>query len=327
MVRDLYPLVTIAIPTYNRADRYLVQALESAVKQTYENIEIIVADNCSSDHTEELVKSFKNPRIRYFRHSSNIGADPNWNFCLREAKGEYFLLLQDDEAIDSDFVAVCMQAANYSTNIGLIRTGARIIDEHGKILHERKNIAAGLSPYDFVMAFLSRKLLLFLSCSLFNTRRLCEISGPDCHWTGTQYRHWEDVYSELEVARKFGRIDIPDVKGSYRAHLSTITYTVKPIEWIEDSVVLLNYLCELFPENEAAIRSEGRRCFASVCYDRARNQTSTIKLIWACLLVYKTFRVLDGLRWPSVWEVLAHTPLYYPLKLVKVNINRLLQRA
>lgn len=84
------PLVSIGIPTYNRANSYLKQALRSAVNQTYKNLEIIVSDNCSSDDTESVVKEFRDPRIRYFRQNKNLGAVPNCNFCLEQSQGKYF---------------------------------------------------------------------------------------------------------------------------------------------------------------------------------------------------------------------------------------------
>ncbi len=68
-MNNLFPLVTIAIPTYNRADGYLKQALQSAVNQTYKNIEIVVSDNCSPDNTEAVVRSYTDPRIRYFQQA------------------------------------------------------------------------------------------------------------------------------------------------------------------------------------------------------------------------------------------------------------------
>lgn len=125
------PLVTIAIPTYNRAGGYLKQAIASAVSQTYPHIEIIVSDNCSCDHTESVVKSFRNSRIRYFRQEKNIGANNNFNFCLEQANGEYFLLLQDDDLIDADLVGTCMKQMNSNLETGIIRTGTRVIDAQG----------------------------------------------------------------------------------------------------------------------------------------------------------------------------------------------------
>ena len=68
MHKKSQPLVTIGIPTYNRADGYLKEALESALRQTYENVEIIVSDNCSTDHTDVLVANYKDPRLKYVKH-------------------------------------------------------------------------------------------------------------------------------------------------------------------------------------------------------------------------------------------------------------------
>ena len=108
MTNNKHPLVTIGIPTYNRAEGFLKKALQSAVEQTYKNLEIIVSDNCSTDHTKSLVNGFSDTRIRYVKHPRNIGANNNFNFCVDNAKGEYFLLLHDDDLIDPDLIETCM---------------------------------------------------------------------------------------------------------------------------------------------------------------------------------------------------------------------------
>ena len=97
------PLVTIAIPTYNRA-LYLGQAIESALLQTYHNIEVLVADNASTDNTGEVVKQFNDPRVQYHRHEENRGLVYNWNFCLKQARGEFFLMLSDDDILERNAV-------------------------------------------------------------------------------------------------------------------------------------------------------------------------------------------------------------------------------
>ena len=107
MIEDNSLSVTVGIPTYNRADSYLKNALKSALAQRYENFEIVVSDNCSKDHTQALVEQMDDGRIRYFRQEKNIPANDNFNFCLQQARGDYFLLLHDDDLIDPDFVAAC----------------------------------------------------------------------------------------------------------------------------------------------------------------------------------------------------------------------------
>jgi len=101
-----YPLVTILIPTYNRAT-LLVEAIESALKQRYVNLEIIVCDNASTDETEQVVSGYlADPRLRYFRADRNVGMVRNWQWGLEDlASGEWFLILSDDDYLtDPAFV-------------------------------------------------------------------------------------------------------------------------------------------------------------------------------------------------------------------------------
>ena len=81
------PLVTIGIPTYNRADKTLRRALESALAQDYPYLQVIVADNCSEDDTERVVRDVGGDRVDYLRHPTNIGAEPNYNSLVARADG------------------------------------------------------------------------------------------------------------------------------------------------------------------------------------------------------------------------------------------------
>ena len=92
-------LVTIGIPTFNRA-HFVLDAVESCLTQTYSNLEIIVCDNASSDDTWEKLNGIKDPKVRLIRQSTNVGGAGNFNTCLREAQGELFLLLCDDDLLE-----------------------------------------------------------------------------------------------------------------------------------------------------------------------------------------------------------------------------------
>jgi len=99
------PLVTIGVPTYNRANS-LPRALDSLLSQTYNNLELIISDNASTDNTGEVVMRYarKDPRVRYIRKKENIGAMPNFLSLLPEAGGVYFMWASDDDLWDSKFV-------------------------------------------------------------------------------------------------------------------------------------------------------------------------------------------------------------------------------
>jgi glycosyltransferase involved in cell wall biosynthesis len=279
-------LVTIGIPTYNRAGGYLREALASALKQTYPHIEIVVSDNCSTDHTEAVVKSFADPRIRYFKHPYNIGANNNFNFCVEQARGDYFLLLHDDDLIDPDFVETCMRRVDAKTDIGLIRTGTRVIDADGSVRREVPNTAAGLSTVEFFRKWFDpdTAIPMYLCSSLFNTERLREIGGLN-----SKHNLFQDVMAEFQLAAKFGRIDIYEVKASFRKHAAEMTHSVKVSQWCEDSLLLLDLMCDLVPEHKELIQREGLEFLARRNYSRAKAIKAPLKRLAAYLVVFSKF--------------------------------------
>jgi len=278
------PRVTIGIPTYNRADDYLKQTLTSALNQTYQNIEIIVADNCSTDNTEKYVNSINESRIRYFRQNKNIRANDNFNFCLEHAKGDYFLLLHDDDLIDEDFVEVCMEAANYKTEIGIIRTGMRRIDAYGQVIGENTNLAKGLSTTDFFLAWFSGTTPMHLCCNLFNKKRLSEIGG-----FRSEHELFQDVIAEVKLAAIFGRVDVKDIKASFRMHPSQNTSAVKIKGWCKDSLELLDIMCELVQEKKLLVKNQGIRFFINHNYNIASSIKSPLNRLIAFFTIYKMF--------------------------------------
>lgn len=105
-------MVTIQIPTYNQAT-YIGRAIESALNQTYEDIEVIVSDDASQDNTEDIVLKYcVDPRFKYFRREKNIGRIANYRSTLYEyAKGEWVINLDaDDYFIDYFFIENAMDA-------------------------------------------------------------------------------------------------------------------------------------------------------------------------------------------------------------------------
>lgn len=279
-----HPLVTIGIPTHNRADSYLRKTLTSALNQTYQNVEIIVSDNCSTDSTEPFIRGLSDPRIRYFKHTNNIGANNNFNFCLAEAKGDYFLLLHDDDLIDDDFIDVCMSAANYQTDIGIIRAGMRRIDTRGKAIGKTPNLVGGLSTVDFFLGWFSGKTPMHLCSTLFNTKRLREIGG-----FRSKRELFQDVIAEVQLSARFGRADVQDIKASFRNHPFQNTNSVKIKAWCEDSLFLLDIICELVPENKALVRSRGSLFFTKHNYNLACRIESPIDRFFAYIVVFKMF--------------------------------------
>lgn len=90
-------LVSIIMPSYNTA-KYIADSINSVIKQTYENWELIIVDDCSNDNTDEIVNSFlRDERIKYFKNERNSGAAISRNKALREAKGRWIAFLDSDD--------------------------------------------------------------------------------------------------------------------------------------------------------------------------------------------------------------------------------------
>ncbi|MFZ2198852.1 MAG: glycosyltransferase family 2 protein [Thermodesulfovibrionales bacterium] len=320
MVHNTVPLVTIAIPTYNRANGYLKNAIGCALTQTYQNVEVVISDNCSSDNTEEVVKGFNDPRIRYFRQSFNIGANNNFNFCLEKAQGIYFLLLHDDDAIDADFIDICMRSANYRTDIGLIRTGTRVIDGEGKVIIERRNQIGGASTEDFFLGWFSGKTVLYLCSTLFNTTGLKALGG-----FGSKHNLFQDVFAEVQLVSRLGRADVQDVKASFRKHKGEMTFAAAVVSWCEDSLLLLDLMSELSSEKREQVRRSGMKFFARLNYMRAMAVRSPLRRFQAYFTVFKNFhyRYLPPRAHATfmVAQLLYGTVFYDWLRTIKNRVN------
>lgn len=89
-------LVSIIMPSYNTAP-FIKKTIQSVLNQTYANWELIIVDDCSTDNTDEILETIKDPRIRYFKNEKNSGAAVSRNKALREASGQWIAYLDSDD--------------------------------------------------------------------------------------------------------------------------------------------------------------------------------------------------------------------------------------
>ena len=130
--------VTICIPVYNGAE-FISEAIESVLKQSFQDFEIIVLDNKSTDATLEVVKRFNDARITLLQNDTNLGMLGNWNKILGLAKGKYIKLLPADDAIYSTCLElqVAVLERDSKETISLVCARKDVVNEKGKILFSR----------------------------------------------------------------------------------------------------------------------------------------------------------------------------------------------
>ena len=124
------PTVTIAIPTCNRASLLKV-SLESALSQDFADYGVTVLDNGSTDDTRSVVESFRDPRVQYIRHETNIGLLRNWRRAIETNQSPYLTVLQDDDVMGSGMVPESVDALERHPTAAFSFAFARSIDING----------------------------------------------------------------------------------------------------------------------------------------------------------------------------------------------------
>jgi len=131
------PRLSVGLPVYN-GQRYLAEALDSLLGQSFTDFELIISDNASTDGTEEICRRYaaEDRRIRYIRQPRNIGANPNHNFVLSEGRGEYFKWAAHDDLYGRDLLARCVAALDEHPDVVLSHADMAIIDETGTVIRK-----------------------------------------------------------------------------------------------------------------------------------------------------------------------------------------------
>jgi len=127
------PKISVISPTYNRA-HLITRAVHSVLNQTYQDFEYIVVDDASTDNTEEVIKGFKDERIKYIKHEKNRGPSAARNTGIKAAKGEYIGFLDsDDEWLPEQAEKQVSKFLESPDNVGVIYCGHVVIsDETGE---------------------------------------------------------------------------------------------------------------------------------------------------------------------------------------------------
>jgi glycosyltransferase involved in cell wall biosynthesis len=141
------PRLTIGLPVYN-GQNYLAEAIEALLGQTYENFELIIADNASTDETPDICRRYvrQDSRVRHLRHPENIGLAGNHNCLVAEARGELFKWASHDDLYGRDLVRLCIEALDERPDIVLAHSWTALIDGSGQVTKALKYSLATSSP-------------------------------------------------------------------------------------------------------------------------------------------------------------------------------------
>lgn len=141
------PRLSIGLPVYN-GENYLAESIEALLGQSYEDFELIISDNASTDDTADICHSYEkdDPRIRYFRQEHNIGGAPNHNFLVAQARGELFKWASHDDLYGRDLLKLCVDALEDFPQVILAHSWTALIDASGAITKAVRYGLATSSP-------------------------------------------------------------------------------------------------------------------------------------------------------------------------------------
>lgn len=231
------PLVTIAIPTFNRA-KSLRKAIDSALAQSYEAIEVVVSDNASTDDTLGILESYQDSRFRYVRQETNIGLIGNWNACLHLATGEYYIILSDDDALVSsaiyDLVSGFYEDIRAvdlfpKADVAFVYGQCRIDNKVKNTVHLSASAPLIEPSIEYQIATLRSKRVSYPSATLIRTSDALGAGGYKlCYPAGA------DSGLVFEISSKYPKVAFTGrITTEYNFHPQNFTSSVKVAEYVE----------------------------------------------------------------------------------------------
>ena len=213
------PSVSVIIPTYNHA-RYVVEAIRSALDQTYEDAEILVIDDGSTDNSREVIAPFAG-RVRYI-HQDNQGLSAARNTGVRESRGRFIAPLDADDVWMPGYLAAMVPVLAADDSIGAAYSGWRYIDAAGNLLAQQSTKTVPPEQFYPALAYTN-----FLVPSGVLVRREClDRAGP----FDVNLRAVEDRDMWLRIARERKVVGVPQVLVGYRTHGENMTRDLPRME-------------------------------------------------------------------------------------------------
>jgi glycosyltransferase involved in cell wall biosynthesis len=215
------PRVSIGMPVFN-GEKYLTEALDSILVQTYRDFELIISDNASTDHTQQICREYatKNSRIHYYRNEKNLGAPKNYNRVFELSSGEYFKWAAHDDVLAPEYLQKCIAVLDKDPSIVLCHSKTGRIDEHGTLVGSyNQGMLRRISSWKPHERFRDLIGLFYTSCPVFGVIRATSFRKSPLH--GDYIGADRNLLAEIGL---IGRIhEIPECLFFWRDHPDSYT--------------------------------------------------------------------------------------------------------
>jgi len=209
------PLVSVLMPAYN-AKRFIRQAIDSILNQSYKNIELLIADDCSKDNTKQIIDSYTDNRIRRFYNEKNLGYLKTWNKIIAEAKGSYITFQDADDVSDLNRIELMLNAFKNDKALGACGSNYKRISEEDKEEYTS----------DFVLTHdeIVKKMpdvFDIVGSAIMITREVYDTIGGYNEFFDRMGA--EDYYWIYLISEKFKLINLPEALYYYRSNKESLS--------------------------------------------------------------------------------------------------------
>lgn len=228
-------MVSIVLPTYN-GEKYLNESIQSILDQTYENFELIIVDDCSTDSTPSILDRIQNKdkRIHVYRNTKNKKLPASLNYGFSKSRGKYLTWTSDDNIFEKNAISNMVRVLENNQNIGLVFSKMEYIDENSNSFNEFSETVISLNEIKYKN--------IVGACFLY-TREVYKTIGEYNveRFLVEDYDYW------LRISRHFEFFYLDKILYKYRKHKNSLTESRNKdmlkakIELLEEELQLENF--------------------------------------------------------------------------------------
>ncbi len=212
--------VSVLMPVYNVKEEYLRESIESILNQTFTDFEFIILDDCSSNNVEEIVKSYGDDRIRFYRNSENLGIAKSRNKLMDLARGEYSALMDNDDISHPERLKKQVDFLDNNPDISILSTAYETFPEKHIIVHPKSVRYLDL----FRCCVITHPSVMYRTGSL----REYKLKYKESYICSQDYELWARAIRYLKIA------NLDSVLLRYRLNTKSITQKRQDLALNED---------------------------------------------------------------------------------------------
>lgn len=205
--------VTILMAAFN-ASKFIADSIKSALNQTFQNFELLIINDGSTDNTETIIQSFHDPRIRVIKNETNRGLIESRNIALLEARGNFIAILDSDDIAIPDRLEKQLNAFQNNPDLAVVGSRALIIDQNGNETGERLDVFTDIDKIKITLFF---ENTIVHSSTMIKTKIFREVNG----YQGDILIEDYDLF--YRISQKYAIENLEDYLVKYRIHGTNIS--------------------------------------------------------------------------------------------------------